>query len=50
MLIKVVYKYLKLLNVVLKIYFNANKNPGGKIIKLVDNSVRLNIENRKFIF
>lgn len=30
MLIKVVYKYFKLLNAVLKIYFNANKNPGGK--------------------
>lgn len=45
MLIKVVCKYFKLLNVVLKIYFNASKNPVGKIIKSVYNSIRINMEN-----
>lgn len=44
MLIKVVCKYFKLLNV-LKIYFNASKNPVGKIIKSVYNSIRTNMEN-----
>lgn len=45
MLIKVVYKYFKLLNVVLKIYLNASKNPVGKIIKLFYSSIRISMEN-----